>query len=791
MRQHHENKLSHFPVEEWHIREDKPDVRISNLAETLFSQANGYIGTRGTFEEGSANVASCEGMYLNGVYLREPYNYPENAYAFATHNNKMIQIPNGKSVRLEIDGETMLCGASSISDYQRCLDFRTGILERSLRWKTTSGKEIIISIRRIVSFADKNLFCLEYTLSPVNFSGPVRISSSLDAAYRSGNYDEDDPRVGNLSIKQSLQQIETSAQDRDAHFVHHVRSGGFAIASACRHVFTKGEPSSSETMNLPGQAGFIFVCELEQGKAHSFVKYVAYHHGLQGEDEALKEAAKHTLDAAESGGFEGIALEQKLILAEFWKNSDVSILDDPSLQQGLRFNLFSLYQSAGKDGRSNIAAKGLSGPGYDGHYFWDTEIYIIPFFVYGNPIVARKLLEYRYTILDAARERARQMSHSKGALYAWRTIGGEECSAYYAAGTAQYHINAAIAYAIRQYFQATEDWEFMLTYGAEMLFETARIWMQLGHFNPRRDGQFCIFSVTGPDEYTAVVNNNFYTNAMARCHLRTAAIIAERMQKTDPQAFATLAQKIGLEEIELHDWKKVADTMYLPYDEALGINPQDDAFLDRPRWDFANTPEENYPLLLHYHPLVIYRYQVLKQADTVLAMVLLGDEFSSELKRRNLEFYEPLTTHDSTLSTCMYSIASSEAGKFKEAYDFFGDSVRMDIDNLHGNTEYGLHMACMAGSWMSVVKGFGGMRVWKDTLRFAPYLPQQWKGYTFRILYRGSRVEVNVSPSDVTYTLLEGPAIEILHHEQKMLLEAGKNIVIATSTAPESARKHA
>lgn len=789
MKHIHEKTPHLFPVEEWHIREDAPDIRMSILAETIFSQANGYIGTRGTFEEGSANLGSCEGMYLNGVYLREPYNYPESAYSFATHNNKMVQIPNGKAVRLEIDGETLLCGASALTNYQRCLDLRTGIVERSLQWNTASGKQLTISIRRLVSLVDKNLFCLEYTLTPVNFSGPVRISSALDAAYKSGNYDEDDPRVGHLSIKQTLQQIETATQELDAFFVHHVRSGAFAIASACRHIFVKGEPAATEAMNIPGQAGFNFSCELKEGQDLSFVKYVAYHHGMPGEEEALKEATKHTLDAAAKGGFENIALEQKLVFDEFWKNSDVTILDDPALQQGLRFNLFSLYQSAGKDGRSNIAAKGLSGPGYDGHYFWDTEIYIIPFFVYGNPSVARKLLEYRYSILDAARERARQMSHNKGALYAWRTIGGEECSAYYPAGTAQYHINAAVAYAIRQYFQATQDWDFMLRYGAEMLFETARIWVQLGHFNPRRDGKFCIFSVTGPDEYTAVVNNNFYTNAMARCHLRTAVAIADTLREKDPKAFAALAQKIGLEEIELMDWKKIAETMYLPYDEKLGINPQDDAFLDRPRWDFANTPDENYPLLLHYHPLVIYRYQVLKQADTVLAMVLLGDEFEPELKKRNLEFYEPLTTHDSTLSTCMYSIASSEAGKFKEAYEFFGDSVRMDLDNLHGNTEYGLHMACMAGSWMSVVMGFGGMRVWNETLRFAPYVPEQWKGYTFRILYRGSRVEVNVAPHEVSYSLVEGPAIDILHDVEKLSLVAGKKISIAASGTPSIRKK--
>lgn len=767
-----------FPVEEWHIREDKPDMLHSTFTETIFSQANGYIGTRGTFEEGNINRASCEGMYLNGVFYREPYSYPENAYAFATHNNKMIQVPNGKAVRLEIDGETLLCGASAIVNYQRLLDFRSGTLERSMRWVTASGREIDIFTRRLVSLKDKHLFALEYTITPINFSDPIRITSYLDAAYRSGNYDEDDPRVGQLSIKQSLQQFETSVHDGEALFVHHVKSGGFAIATACRHVFTQGAPSGNENMTLPNQTGSIFECPLEQGKPLTFIKYVAYHHGLPGEEEALKNAANETLNHAANTDFKNILLEQQNILTDFWKNADVAIAGDPSLQQGLRFNMFSLFQSAGKDGRSNIAAKGLSGPGYDGHYFWDTEIYIIPFFVYSNPHVARRLLEYRYSILDAARARAGQMSHAKGALYAWRTIGGEECSAYYAAGTAQYHINAAIAYAIRQYYEATQDWEFIIQSGAEMLFETARIWPGIGHYNPRQNGQFCIYGVTGPDEYTAVVNNNFYTNAMARQHLRAAVEIVEMMQTRDPDAYKALAEKINLDENEVADWQRIANCMYLPYDEKLGINPQDDCFLDKPRWDFDHTPTENYPLLLHYHPLVIYRHQVLKQADTVLAMVLLGDHFPAELKRRNLEFYEPLTTHDSTLSTCMYSIASSEAGKFAEAYEFFGDSVRMDLDNLHGNTEYGLHMACMAGSWMSVVMGFGGMRIWNSMLRFAPYLPEKWGGLIFYVLFKGNRVRVSVSPAEVTYELVEGSRMDILHGEAKMTLNAGTPLVI-------------
>jgi alpha,alpha-trehalose phosphorylase len=448
----------------------------------------------------------------------------------------------------------------------------------------------------------------------------------------------------------------------------------------------------------------------------------------------------------------------------------VAIAGDDALQQGVHFNQFHLLQSVGRDGRTNIAAKGVTGEGYEGHYFWDTEIYVFPFFLYSRPEIARALLQYRYNGLPKARERARQMAHAKGALYPWRTIAGEECSAYFPAGTAQYHINADVAYSIRLYLLATNDFDFMAEQGAEIVLETARIWTGIGSYD--RAGCFCINTVTGPDEYTAIVNNNYYTNAMARMHMTFAADVAERLRAERPADHARIAAAIGLEDAEIQAWRAASDAMVLPYDEDLGIHEQDDSFLSKKPWDFANTPKENYPLLLHYHPLVIYRHQVCKQADVVLALLLLSNQFSLDDKRRDFDFYERVTTHDSSLSSCIFSIVASEIGYRDKAYSYFMETARLDLDNTHANTQYGVHTAAMAGTWLGVAYGFAGMRLDEAGLRFAPTLPDRWTGYRFKAQVRGALLEVSVDGTGTDYRLLRGDSLAFAHAGTTIELDA-------------------
>ncbi|PHZ86676.1 hypothetical protein CRD36_00465 [Paremcibacter congregatus] len=761
------------PLEIWTIREDDFSRGNSMLSETLFSLANGYIGTRGTFEEGAGDPnSSCEGTYLNGVYMREKIPYGENAAGFASHNHKMAPVPNGKSVRIFIGAEEFRPEKGTLHHHSQQLDMRRGLLTRHADWTSPSGKRLHLDSRRFVSLADSHLMALEISVTPLNFDGVLDIHSGLDCSSGSVQ-DNDDPRVGKLSLKDSLTLVEKHTDNGHGFLRHNTIGGDREICSAFSESISGPGAPDSLTWSTPDGIGMRHICPALQNQPVILTKYIAYFHKENSSKASLPQMAGHCLTAAASNGFDVLLEQHCQVLDDFWRDADITIDGDPALQQGMRFNLFHIFLSAGRDGRSNISAKGLTGPGYDGHYFWDTEIYIIPSLLYSMPDIARKLLEYRYHILPAARTRARQMGHGTGALYPWRTIGGEECSAFFPASTAQYHINAAIAYAIDHYYEVTEDWAFIGKYGAEMIFETARLWPGLGHFSARHQGQFCLYEVTGPDEYTAMVDNNFYTNAMAQRHLAIAVKIATEMAHLDPAAFRMLCNRIDLSDDEIALWAEMAEKMYLPYDKDLQINPQDDSFLDKPEWDFANVPKENYPLLLHYHPLVIYRHQVLKQADVILAMFLLGERYSIDLKRRNLDYYEPRTTHDSTLSSCIHSIICTEVGEASAAYDFFEDTARMDLDNHHHNSEYGVHTAAMAGSWMAVVNGFAGMRLHHSRLSFAPTLPKAWTGYHFSLRFRGRRITLSVTTDQVTYALTDGPELMILHEDQNVSLTKG------------------
>ena len=444
------------------------------------------------------------------------------------------------------------------------------------------------------------------------------------------------------------------------------------------------------------------------------------------------------------------------------------------LQQALRFNLFHIFQAAFQVGDMGIPAKGLTGQAYDGNYFWDTEAYVLPFLVHTYPHLARNLLDFRYRMLDKARQRAREVGED-GALFPWRTIDGEEASAYYAAGTAQYHINGDIMYALQKYVEVTGDEEFLFEKGAEMLAETARMWYGLGFFSERRGGKFCIHGVTGPDEYTTVVDNNLYTNLMAQNNLSYAVATLETLKQRREDLFEALAGKIDLKPEEIDNWRRAADGISLPYDEELKIHPQDDTFLDKKVWDFDHTPADHYPLLLHYHPLVIYRQQVIKQADVALAMVLLGNQFSAEQKRRNFDYYDPLTTGDSSLSVCIQSILAQEVGYQDKALEYAHYAVLMDLGNVEGNVKDGCHIASLGGSWMLCVYGIAGMREYDGHLSFNPRLPKGWISLRFPLTVRGRLLEVEIKPDAAVYRLREGERLTFQQWDQEIALSEGES----------------
>jgi len=657
------------------------------------------------------------------------------------------------------------------------LNMKSGTLDREILWETPGGKHVLIKSRRLISFEHRHLAAIFYQVTVLNAAAPVVISSEMIANEPAPQRNSHDPRQAKYFHGKVLHPRMSYAKGQRIVLCHATEKSRMILSCAIDHVLETPCSSNWETHHTEDAGQVVVSVDAEPGRPITLIKYMAYHTSHTAPPQEMCARVERTIDRGVADGFASLLNSQEQYMQEFWQKSDIQVTVDPhhvrasqaAVQQAIRFNLFHVLQASARAENTGVPAKGLTGQAYEGHYFWDTEIYVLPFLIYTRPRAAKNLLRFRYGMLDHARARARQLNHP-GAMYPWRTINGEEASAYFAAGTAQYHINADIMYALNKYVQATGDEEFLFHEGVEMLVETARLWCNLGFYSPRRGGQFCIHGVTGPDEYNTVVDNNAYTNLMAREHFRYAAATVERLRDRDPERFAALVHDTGLDFREVEAWKRAADHMYIPYDKELGITPQDDQFLEQEPWDFEHTPSDKYPLLLFYHPLTIYRHQVIKQADVVLAMFLLGHQFSPELKKRNFEFYDPLTTNDSSLSPCIQSIIATEVGDMAKALEYARVATLMDLGDVAGNVKDGCHIASMGGVWMIFVYGFAGMRDGNGELTFRPKLPPGLDRLRFRLTYRSQVLEVDVRPATTTYTLITGPGFTIQHQHDHVNL---------------------
>ncbi|MDX6391027.1 MAG: alpha,alpha-trehalose phosphorylase, partial [Streptosporangiaceae bacterium] len=469
--------------------------------------------------------------------------------------------------------------------------------------------------------------------------------------------------------------------------------------------------------------------------------------------------------------------EQETFLDEFWAGADVRVDGDDELQQAVRFAQFQVMTAGARAERRPIAAKGLTGTGYDGHCFWDTEVFVLPVLTYTMPHAAADALRWRCSTLPLARERAAQLGLA-GAAFPWRTIHGEECSAYWPAGTAAFHVNAGIADAVVRYVRATGDAEFERDTGVPLLVETARLWLSLGHHDAA--GSFRIDGVTGPDEYTAVVDNNVYTNLMAQRNLWAAA---EACERHGPEAEA-----LDVDAAEVAAWRRAAANIMLPFDDALGVHPQSESFTEHAVFDFAAHPPGDYPLLLHVPYFDLYRKQVVKQADLVLAMALRGDAFTPTQKLANFDYYEPLTVRDSSLSACTQAVMAAEVGHLDLAFDYLGEAALMDLRDLENNTRDGVHMASLAGAWMALVSGFGGLRHQDGMVSFAPRLPEGLSRLAFSLFIRGRRLHVEVTHAEARYVLDDGEPLTVMHHGVHLHLKPDKPEVRPISAPPARPR---
>lgn len=775
---------SRFPVDAWRLREVEPSEADLGVTETLFAVGNGYLGMRGNPEEGVATHA--HGTFVNGFHETWPIKHAEEAYGFARTGQTIVNAPDAKLLKLYVDDEPFTLSVADLESYERCLDFRSGQLRRTIVWRTPAGKRVRIRSSRTASFTDRHLALFEIEVTMLEGDAPMFISSQIinrQDGYsdnRGGEAGPPDPRRGAVLTERVLQPVLNWHSDARIVLGFQVSRSGMTIAVGADHEIETHNVVEARTVTEADLAKQVYRIEARQGVPVRVRKAVAYHTSRGVPVGELSDRCRRTLDRVRQNGFEHYLRAQRAWLDEFWRNADVEIEGQPAIQQAVRWCLFQLAQATARSDQLGVAAKGVTGSGYEGHYFWDTEIYLVPFLIYTSPQVARNVLRYRVSLLPKARERATVVSQ-RGALYPWRTINGEEASAYYAAGTAQYHIDADIAFAFDKYRDLTGDQEFMYRDGAQVLVETARLWADLGFWRTDADGvdSFHIHGVTGPDEYTAVVNNNFYTNVMARENLRNAADLVREMRIVDEQAYDRLVRLLSLEADELDAWERCARHMHIPFDETFGIHPQHDAFLSSELWDLENTPESQRPLLLHFHPLVIYRFQVLKQADVVLALFLQGHQFTAREKRADFEYYDPITTGDSTLSGVVQSVIAAEVGYQDMAMGYFLGSLYVDLADLHSNARDGVHVASAGGVWNALVYGFAGLRDHAGRLQFDPRLPAEWSGMTFPLRVRGSRLRVHLQQDHISFEVEEGDPVELTVRGQHVAVRHDEPVTVA------------
>ncbi|MGE2718170.1 glycoside hydrolase family 65 protein [Mycolicibacterium celeriflavum] len=734
-----------YPVEPWQVREKSLDLGILAQSESLFALSNGHIGLRGNLDEGEPH--GFPGTYLNSFYEVRPLPYAEAGYGYPEDGQTVVNVTNGKLIRLLVDDEPFDVRYGELLDHERVLDLRAGTLRRTACWRSPAGKKIKVVSTRVVSLTQRSCAAIEYVVEAQDEFVRVTVQSEL-VANEELPPSTKDPRVSAV-LEKPLEPVQHEHSEHGAILLHRTRESNLMMAAAMDHDIEVPGRVEVETGAGVDWANTTIICGLRPGQRLRIVKYLAYGWSSLRSRPALRDQAAAALSSARYTGWQGLLDAQRAYLDDFWDGADVEVEGDPDCQQAVRFGLFHVLQASARAERRAIPSKGLTGTGYDGHAFWDTEGFVLPVLTYTQPSAAADALRWRASILPLARERATQLDLD-GAAYPWRTIRGEECSAYWPAGTAAFHINATIAMAFERYRVATGDHSLESECGLQVLIDTARLWTSLGHHD--RHGVWHVDGVTGPDEYTAIVRDNVFTNLMAAANLRAAADACARN--------VDAAQAVGVSTEEMAAWRHAADTANIPFDEELGVHPQCEGFTTLREWDFTANPI--YPLLLNEPYVRLYPSQVVKQADLVLAMHWQGHAFTAEQKARNVDYYERRTTRDSSLSACTQAVMCAEVGHLELAHDYAYEAAMIDLRDLHHNTRDGLHMASLAGAWTALVAGFGGLRDDEGVLELNPRLPDGISRLRFRLRWRNFRLTVDANHKDVTYTLRDGPEGELL-----------------------------
>lgn len=733
----------YFKVDEWNIIEENFCPEENRVAESIFSLGNGHMGQRANFEE-KYSGDSLQGSYMAGVYYPDKTKVGWWKNGYPEYFAKVLNSTNWIGINVIINGETLDLAKAEVSDFKRVLNMKEAYLKRSFTASLANGNVIKVEALRFLSAVYPEIGAIKYSIIPVNFSGEILITPYLDGDVinEDSNYDEKFWEEVNVTPSPDISSLIIKTKKLDFYLCSSMK---FDVLKD--GVFVKDKIKTYKKEKYVSNT--VKIC-VEKGQEIILYKYVS---NLTSRDHNIEDLASHGKDIlmkAYNEGFETLLNNHKMAWAIKWEKSDIVIEGDVAAQQGIRFNIFQLNQTyTGDDERLNIGPKGFTGEKYGGSTYWDTEAYCLPFYLStSDEKVARNLLIYRYKHLEKAIENARKLGFKKGALYPMVTMNGEECHNEWEITFEEIHRNGAIAYAIYNYVNYTGDKAYLGQYGFEVLAQLSRFWEERVHYAPRK-GKYVIHGVTGPNEYENNVNNNWYTNRIASWTLEYTLDVMNYLKENEPVRYKELIHKLQLKEEEITKWKDIIDNMFYPVDEELGIFLQQEGYMDKEQRLVSDLSEDERPLNQNWSWDRILRSCFIKQADVLQGLYFLEHLYNEDTIRRNFNFYEPRTVHESSLSPCVHAILASKLGMYDKAYEMYLRTSRLDLDNYNNDTKDGCHITSMAGTWMSVVQGFGGMRVRNDKLHLNPFIPKHWKSFSFKILFREALLKINVTKEKI------------------------------------------
>ncbi len=734
------------------IRNNRKEMHQLLVDETIFSQANGVFGVRGSFCEGYGDAGEQSYALINGFYNTYDFYYEENSIHFPQVGQTIVKLPDATRVKFQFDGEAIDLSHCELVDLKREYRLDQGLTYRRATYKNTKGEMFVIEEERIVSQLIKGLLSSHITFQSLNTSGELSLESGIYMPVVK-EQDHTDPRVAQEKVH--LEHLSSKRQDNAMSLsVKTTRTNLYLTVTLTTSEKMQGVKSNSSLTSSCTKA-------IKQDE-----KYELYQHAYY-DSELTNPRQLAVLDVFRDYDYDSVKRAQQEWATSFWGDGQLEISDD-QINTALKYAVYQLNSSGGESDQIQIAAKGISGVGYEGHYFWDTEIYMLPYFILNHPEKAKNILMYRYHHLESSRQEARHLGVDRGVKIPWRTINGLETSPYYPAGSAQIHINSDIAYAIRMYFNATLDVDFMRTAGFELLIETAVFLLDYGHFE---NGNFHLNTVTGPDEYTALVNDNYYTNAMAKYHFDTILDLYEKY----PREIDALMNRLGYPLSIFKEFKQASSEMvFLQKDRVIA---QDEGFFNKKYLSMEAIPHDRHPMLLHYHPLYIYRHQVLKQADVMLALVMLNHEIDHTY-RTTFDYYNKRTTHDSSLSKCIYGISSFALGELETAFRYFEDSLFIDLNDERNHSQHGLHMANIGGAYLLLIYGLFGVRI-GEQLNLAPIVQNKFNKVKIEFKYQGVKLNLELSYSALNIAV--DKPIRLKVYGKEMLIEHSEVILIKNS----------